>query len=89
MDAPKCRLCGTKHWGPCPAYSVTAEPKRKPVTKLVTPVTASVTHECPRCADLEAEVRHLKRLLAERVPMTDAERSRRYRARKRQSNPKR
>jgi hypothetical protein len=61
--------------------------KNVTVTKCVTrPVTASVTQQCKRCAELEAEVKRLKRMLAEQnkpVAMTSAERVRRYRVKKR------
>ena len=32
MDAPRCRLCETRHYGLCPAFMVTA-PKAKPADK--------------------------------------------------------
>ena len=65
----------------------------KPVTASVTPsvtpshpVTECVT-VCSRCVELEEEVRRLKRLkrlLAEREPMSAAERMRRMRARRKE-----
>jgi hypothetical protein len=33
MDAPKCRLCGEKHWGGCPSFTAPfREPDYQPVT---------------------------------------------------------
>jgi hypothetical protein len=62
----------------------------KPVTAFVTPsvtpshpVTECVT-VCSRCVELEEEVRRLTRLLAEREPMSAAERMRRMRARRKE-----
>ena len=62
----------------------------KPVTASVTPtvtpshpVTECVT-VCSRCVELEEEVRRLTRLLAEREPMSAAERMRRMRARRKE-----
>jgi adenine-specific DNA methylase len=61
-----------------------------PVTvETTTPVTATVT--CARCVFLESEVKRLKRELAEggmkRVGMSGAERTRRYRERRRATGP--
>jgi hypothetical protein len=71
--------------------------------KATARTVTSVTRTCPRCAELEAEVKHLKRLLAEaRVtkPVTSvtsvtnggpkrdrAVYMRRYRARHREARP--
>jgi hypothetical protein len=42
MEAPKCRLCGSRHWGAC-----NQAPKAQPTTKAL---AAKVAAETPRTA---------------------------------------
>jgi hypothetical protein len=92
MDAPKCRICGERHWSRlCVTPDVTRD-----VTRDVT-VTKPVT--CQQCERLRAEivdltsslaqsqrlVAELRKLLKEAVPklaMSGAERVRNHRQRK-------
>ena len=73
---------GAKH-GTVTAPVTSVTKPRDMVTKRDAGVTAGVT--CPRCAELEAKVAHLTRLLASREasrePMTAAERKRLQRER--------
>ncbi len=82
MDAPKCRICGTKHWARqvCPGH----EPRT--VTKNVTPakpVTKPVTG-CPSCPALIERIAELLIELAKakgaKKAQTSAERVRKHRA---------
>ena len=66
MDAPKCRVCGVRHWGVvCNVTNVDARvTKVTRVARVVTRVTPEVTeealiqaavsteHECPLCGRL-------------------------------------
>jgi hypothetical protein len=86
MDAPKCRLCGTKHWGRCPAFGkvsrmhevlLTAEPKRKPEAVTINPAI-SVTP-----VTINPAKRKRGRPKTGKA-LSDAERARRYRAHQRE-----
>ena len=98
MDAPKCKLCGERHYGLCggrkrtvpPAVTVTpavTPVTSKPVTS-VTPRAKSVTpvtpSRCPQCEMYIDEIKRLKRELAEeRSDNPSAVRMRRMRERRR------
>jgi hypothetical protein len=93
LDERRCPACGglyalIGHRHLCRAASATNH-VTPPVTAIpnTPPVTATVT--CARCAFLETEVKRLKRELADsgmkRVGMSGAERTRRYRERRRAS----
>jgi hypothetical protein len=69
MEAPKCRLCGEKHWGACPAYASKAAPTpslkegKQRARAEIAQRNSKLRDEI--IAELEAEVRQLKRQLAE------------------------
>ena len=103
MLAPKCPHCGTAHFSrqPCPADTQGATKRgalyaTKSVARNVTETpdaTKAVASQAKRIEELETEVRHLKRELAEanmkldlmnRKPLTATERSRKARAAKKE-----
>lgn len=86
MDAPKCKICGEKHYGPLCRGVVRAAPRLQAVTMAVPHAPLrDARAACPQCALYAAEVRKLKKELAEaRKPAeTHAKRMRAYRERKR------
>ncbi len=97
MEAPKCRLCGERHYAHEPhAFSgaqgvtkQTAQPAVTPPLRVTKSVTSTPCPDCKRWRSeveaLQAEVKELKRLLATSKPMTGAERVRKHRAAKRKA----
>ena len=78
MEAPKCRLCGEKHWGSCTTFgpktpmarAQMTPMQRKPVAqRAVMPVATSQSQRhvafAAEIEALQAEVKTLKRQLAE------------------------
>ena len=66
MDAPKCRTCGERHWDRvCPTPPAVAKSRNvtAPVRSVVRNVTANPRSDL--IGDLEAEIKMLKRKLAE------------------------
>jgi hypothetical protein len=62
MEPPKCRLCGEKHWGACPSFTGKA-PSIKQAKQI-----ARIERSRPKdeiIVELEAEIKQLKRRLAE------------------------
>jgi hypothetical protein len=62
MEAPKCRLCGEKHWAECPSFKTTPPLKTPSRGELI---ASNARLKDKAIAELEAEVRLLKRRLAE------------------------
>ena len=80
MDAPKCRICGERHWSRLCAVTRNVTPV---VTKPVTVTPAVTDPRDQEIARLRAEVEMLKRMLDTVAPMTGAERMRKLREKKR------
>lgn len=98
MQAPKCKVCGRNHWGPCASVTVTPVTR---VTKTVTPVTRQMPPAAAlpvtlvtqpdrlldRLAALEARVTALEtaRAMGQAPKPSRADIQRAYRARKKAS----
>src|SRR3990172_6418468 len=88
MERPKCRLCGTRHYGYEPhEFGVTRKDSAiKPVTtrqKAVTPVTQSVTHSVTPVTEVTHKRLHnCPMCRCTKVYPSNAEKQRAYRERK-------